>query len=420
MNANAALTATKCPPTIGLQVSLGLVGLYGPEWLSLRLGNGLKFYSCVLVLGEMLRRSIERKADEIPLSSAWLRGLVGDEMRRTVLPLLMRVGALEPAGVWAPWYFRKTHTYRFTKEYSSQPMGEVKLSPKLLLRYKTYHSRLLKETLSAAPIYQTLWDDLQHLTLHSSWVEGMPMFSAGQWRKEWSWLSSADRITRRDYYFTCARAKSGVSALPGRLYTTFCSTPAALRKYALLDGAPLACIDVKASQPYLHATLIPESSEKVRYLELVKSGRFYEEIAAAGAMKETCRDKIKQDVFSSIFYGKNVVAERTTAWAAFRTLFPSLSEAIKAEKLKDHSALSIKMQFLESNIILHTAVPALKQLEPKARVLTVHDALYVRTEYVPSALKCLEKAFQEHTGDSPNFKVEDPSSYTKVPCLSAS
>jgi hypothetical protein len=41
--------------------------------------------------------------------------------------------------------------------------------------------------------------------------------------------------------------------------------------------------------------------------------------------------------------------------------------------------------YLEAEIILHTALPALKQIDPSIRVLTVHDAIYIPTIYASLA-----------------------------------
>ena len=393
-------------------VTSGVVWLHGPCWLRQQLGDGPMFGAAALVLAEMLRVSIERKRDEVPLSWAWVRSLVGDSKSRNLISKLKEMGAIVPAGLRGPWYFKIPNRYRFTSNYKRLPIGPVELGPKLVLRYKEHHENLIREAFSSAPVYKVLWEDLRHLSLHASWVNCMPSFSASEWMKEWSWLRSVERIATKECYFSCTRAKPGVSDLPGRLHTTFCSTPGALRKYALIDGAPVTCIDVKASQPYLHSTLIPDCEEKRRYLQLVKSGRFYEELAAAGKMTEAPRTKIKQQVFTYVYYGRNEAAEHSPLWTAFRSLFPRLAEAIWRIKQNGHQLLPIKMQFLEANIILHTAVPALKEREPEARVLTVHDAIYVRTEYVNTALECLRDAFQTHTGDSPEFNVEGPPTYT--------
>ncbi len=399
---------TKCPPTIGLKGETGELGLLGVDWLRLRVGGASWFQSCSLVLGEMLRHSIELKADDVPLGTMWLSGLIGDELRRTIIHRLRIIGAIKPTSERGPWQHRITHKYRFTEEYKRQPLGTIQLHPKLLERYRSHHNHLLIKTLSAARIYRDLWNDLQHLSLHPSWESAMPDFTPSQWTKEWAWLRSSDKISRRDCYFSCSQAKPEISHLPGRLYTTFCTTPSGLRKYALLDDEPLVCIDVKASQPFLHSTLIPDSEEKRRYLESVCSGSFYEELGRAGNWKGTDREKLKSAVFAAVFYGRTIHAEKNRIWIAFSSLYPMLAEAITHEKRRHHRDLAIKMQYLEAEIILHTALPALKARVPECRVLTVHDAIYVRKEHVLDATHEMVYAFKKHTGQIPALKLENP------------
>ena len=85
-----------------------------------------------------------------------------------------------------------------------------------------------------------------------------------------------------------------------------------------------------------------------------------------------------------------------------------LADAITHEKRIHHRDLAIKMQYLEAEIILHTALPALKARVPECRVLTVHDAIYVRKEHVKDATREMVYAFQKHIGECPALKFEKP------------
>lgn len=397
---------TEGMPLAGLDMRSGLVGLHGIEWLRHRVKDASRFHQCALVLGEMLRRSIELKADHVTLSREWLSGILGDETRRTVLPLLLRIDAIERAGSESPWYHRITRKYRFTAQYSAQPLGTISLAQKLIKRHREHLKARLKSALAAAPIYRILWDDIQFVSLHSSWEKALPRFTPGDWRKQLAWRRSYDEISHRNFRFSCTPSKTGKFLKPGRLSTTFSSTPSTMRQYALLDGIPLVCIDVKASQPFLHSTLIPDSEEKRRYLESVKSGTFYEDLGHAGNWRGSSRDELKEAVFAEVFYGRTLPPEKASPmWTVFRNTYPTLAEAIAYEKRARYQDLSIKMQYLEAEIILHTALPLLKKGDPSIRVLTVHDAIYVAENHVPAAREALETAFIELTGNSPEFSV---------------
>ena len=396
----------QCPQTIGIDEEEGTIGVLGVEWLRDKTAGGKKYQVCALVLGEMLRKSIELKRDHVPLSWAWLNGLLGDEETRTILPYLQFIGAIRAAGERGKWYQLKPNKYRFTEEYSHQPLGVMVLDEKHIRRYRKYRKQRLQKAISSAPINKMLWEDLQHLSIHPSWTDAMPSFTEGQWRKEWAWLRSHEAITNQDIYFHCTVSEA--QAYPGRIYSTFCNTPSVLRSYALLDGEPLVCIDVKASQPFLHSTLIPESEEKRRYLKSVYSGNFYEDIGKAGNWEGESREKLKAAVFTSVFYGRTIPVEKDPIWEAFTSLYPMLAEAITNEKREHYSKLAVKMQYLEAEIILHTALPALKARVPECRVLTVHDAIYVRKEHVLDATREMVYAFKKHTGHIPALKLETP------------
>jgi hypothetical protein len=167
----------------------------------------------------------------------------------------------------------------------------------------------------------------------------------------------------------------------------------------------LACVDVKASQPFLHATLISEGAEKTRYLEAVRSGDFYEQLGAAAGLKLP-RNEIKEKTFAEVFYGRSLPAGASAMRDAFSQLYPNVAQAITARKTPDYRRLALEMQYLEAEIILHNALPRLKALNPRIRVLTVHDALYVPLAHVELAVSCLQSAFQARTGHQPNFKIE--------------
>ena len=279
----------------------------------------------------------------------------------------------------------------------------MQLSAKALDRIRALRKAEFQAAINAAPIYATLWEDLNHISLHSSWKTAMPVFSKSEEARAWAWKLSAYQLESHRFSFLCD-PREGFD-LPGRLYTTFTSTPSGLRKYALLDGAPLTCIDVKASQPFLHATLIPEGAEKTRYLGAVRSGDFYKELGAAAGLKLP-RDKIKKKTFAEVFYGRPLPAGASPIWDAFSRLYPSVAQAITERKTPDYRRLAVEMQYLEAEIILHNALPRLKALDPRVRVLTVHDALYVRSDHVELAVSCLQSAFQARTQHQPEFKIE--------------
>jgi hypothetical protein len=399
-------SAPQCPPLIGIDVREGVVGTRGIQWLEEKL-VGIKHISleqAAIVTGCMLRHSLERKKDHIPASSRWLRDIVGDEARRYIINVLNRIGAIKPVGKKQHWSSQIPNKYAFADEYIHQPLGELKISDRAVARFRDYRAKVINETKAASPIYADLWDDLQHLTIHESWEQAMPQFRESEWRREWAWLESHDRIKAKDFWFTCPKSEDFPK--PGRLYTTFTSTPSALRKYALLHGQPLVEIDVRCSQPFLHASLLAAGDERDRYLESVGNGTFYEDIGKAGGISdEISRDKLKEMVFADIFYGKNRPTETSPMMTVFAELYPKLTAAIRERKTGNHNRLSKDMQYLEAEIILHNAIPRIRERVPGIRILTVHDAIYIPEGWELIARREMTAAFNDTLGFTPSLRA---------------
>ncbi len=393
-----------CPPSIGIDVGRGYVGTRGIPWLRERLeGSHVTLEQCAVVTGCMLRHSIERKKDHIPATAGWLKDLVGDEARRYILNHLKRIGAIKPVGPKLHWTKLIPRKYAFTKEYLHQPFGEIQISVKTIERFQNHRSKQIQKSIDASPVYAELWEDLQHLTIHDSWEEAMPQFRESEWRREWAWREAHARIMAKDFWFTCSISKNYPN--PGRLYTTFTSTPSQLRKYALLHGQPLVEIDVRCSQPFLHASLLSQGDERERYLNSVSQGSFYEDIAkASGLSEQSSRKELKEKIFSEIFYGRNRPIETSPVMTAFAELYPELTEAIRERKAGDYTRLSKDMQYLEAEIILHNSIPRIRKRAPGIRILTVHDAIYVPEHMELTVRAEIVGAFKETLGIVPSLR----------------
>jgi hypothetical protein len=240
----------------------------------------------------------------------------------------------------------------------------------------------------------------------------MPLFSEKDYEKQWSWTRAAELLLSGRPTLSCRQRDD--FDLPGRIYTSFSSTPSALRKYALIDGEPLVCIDVKACQPFLHATLIEDCEERRRYLANVNSGQFYEDLAAEAGLLSLSRAKIKERVFQDIYYGPNQLAYQSPVKDAFARRYPKLSTQIALKKGGDFRTLPIEMQHLEAKIVLYTAVAGLKLAHPRIRLLTVHDSVYVPKRHAEITCEHLHLAFVQHCGSSPEFRVERPPTHSSA------
>jgi len=188
-----ALGGSRRTPILGVDVDEGLVGLRGVEWLRARVAPEM-FESCAIVVGEMLRASVQRKRDHVIASHSWMTTLVGDHKRRRVLPELLRSGCIERIPERWYWWECRPIPYGFTKEYGAQGLGWVQLSAKALDRIRALRKAKFQAAINAAPIYATLWEDLNHISLHGSWKTAMPVFSKSEEARAWAWKLSAYQL----------------------------------------------------------------------------------------------------------------------------------------------------------------------------------------------------------------------------------
>lgn len=394
------------PHTIGENIGeMGTVWVVGVEELASRLPvrwkDGKRFQRAVLVLGLIIKRSILFRKEWVPITGDFVYELAGKEDGREILQILAEAGAIDPE---KGWVFRRGRPrpkrYRVSGKFASLRGQSFQIQPELWQRYQTQRIRRRQRSIDSHEGNKAFWDDLQHLSLHPDYVEQIPRFSASEWKKRMAWSHTIHQIRVRDFDFADGNRV-------GRIYTTFCSTPSLLRRYALLDGHSVVGIDVKCSQPFLHGSLIGACDEKDRFMASVLSGRFYEDLAdAAGIGADIGRDTLKTMVFREVFYGRTRYDDPGLLWMAFQRLYPQLASAIVEKKRADYRALSVEMQDLESDIILRDAVPALRQAIHGIRLLTVHDALYVHPQHVDTAKAALKRAFLRHTGYSPALALQ--------------
>lgn len=192
----------------------------------------------------------------------------------------------------------------------------------------------------------------------------------------------------------------------GRVFTNITSLPKVLRRHVLLCGEATAEIDIKNSQPFLAATLYPNScAEKARYLELVKSGEFYEAINQQLSVPYDLpkkRDNLKCRIFKEVFFGQAL--NRYEALTVFSNLFPELSAIIKSKKKNGNtSALPLHLQSIEARAMIgnvHT-----RAVGAGVPIITIHDSALVRVRDVDRVADWIKEAFAAVVGTAPDLRV---------------
>jgi hypothetical protein len=131
----------------------------------------------------------------------------------------------------------------------------------------------------------------------------------------------------------------------GRLFTSANRLCEELRACVLIDGKPVAELDVKNCQPLLMFTLYPELSEEGRkFCEFVESGKFYEGIAEFLGIT---REKAKSKFTVWLGGGVNVLID-----GYFSKFWPELAAIFARIKKGSSVALCHDLQKKESRAIV--------------------------------------------------------------------
>jgi hypothetical protein len=184
----------------------------------------------------------------------------------------------------------------------------------------------------------------------------------------------------------------------GRLYVRLQGLPdrrARVRINTLLDGKPVAEVDLSANHPRM---LMALENKKL-------PATFYDDIAAK---TKTTRDQVKflvtrsigasdrrislkPDVDEKDWYATDFVLtypERDVIWSAIESDYPTLYS-------KFFKGNGIYLQGLEGDILMKSMLSLIEKDIPS---LPIHDAIYVQRRHKTKAKKALEKAWMEVLG----------------------
>lgn len=247
-----------------------------------------------------------------------------------------------------------------------------------------------------------------------------------------------------------------------RLHSVLTSIQKDYRNYITYDGKPLVCIDIKNSQPYLACLLFnPEFWKKDsvlpltifdlpsnitskatdghgmiptvveflstprnfgRYIDLVSSGLLYEEIMNLVAQIPNSHSISRKQAKTMMFYmlfssnrGSNydpVVRELREMFGD--TLFPDVAQLFWIVKQvfdigekKQHNRLSLILQAIESQIILHNCCKRIwEDRKQSIPVFTIHDSIVTTEENVGFVFEVMMQELTRHIGVSPKLDIE--------------
>ncbi|QEE49107.1 hypothetical protein FUA48_05785 [Flavobacterium alkalisoli] len=236
-----------------------------------------------------------------------------------------------------------------------------------------------------------------------------------------------------------------------RLHTNITQMMSGLRRFITYQGKKLCAIDIKNSQLYLAITLLDDelftsnniSSKLINpilltnplfpnmvvdfirniktepdvllFKEWVSSGFFYErfgeKLFERGILEnlpeQESREAAKKITFSSI-YSPNNLLSNNEAMQLFKVIFPNVFEVFKLIKRghKNHPTLSVCLQRLEAELVLHKACKTIFEERPDVFMVTLHDSIITTEDNVEYVQSVLYNILRTNIGVPPNLKIE--------------
>lgn len=195
----------------------------------------------------------------------------------------------------------------------------------------------------------------------------------------------------------------------GRIDTNLTNLKSELKQFISISG--LVQLDIANSQPYILSLYLNSSlcgrilsDDYSKYQAWTKKGVFYENFIKEYFNKKSkllTREEVK-DMMFCILYSKNYSYKKEKE--VFKSIFPSVYEAIENEKKQKHNQLAIKMQQLESEICIDIICQELDKED--INYFTIHDAWLVDKFDEIKVKDIIEREFIKKYNSNPTIKVK--------------
>jgi hypothetical protein len=221
---------------------------------------------------------------------------------------------------------------------------------------------------------------------------------------EENYFSETAKKTYKANYHSIINLSEGeykfkVDSTAYRVHTNLTNIKKELRQFLSVEGEPLGEVDIKNSQPLFfywqikNLEQIPDD-EKIRYKEMVESGKFYELFIKRLGIPDSKRAKVKKKIISAIFFDYNREKESRYV-TVFKKEFPSIASYIYQYKKENRSKLACLLQRLESNFVIEKAVREFINRFGDEFVSTIHDSMVVKESKLNDALQVMEYCFEK-------------------------
>lgn len=236
----------------------------------------------------------------------------------------------------------------------------------------------------------------------------------------------------------CGRSKTNY-----RYYSSLTSLNRIIRPFILVNGKRLYSIDIKASQPYILATILDSSyyngnnlkynKNKInkeiggivlfpRFLEGKDLGiqkyrdipfydDFYSHVLTNELGREPTnieRDRLKQKTMQFLFFN-NSKAKRKNELKYLVRQYPSINSFITScLNVIGERNFSFVLQRSESYLVLDVISKEFNDRFPKEPIFTIHDAILTTEKNAEYVFTLMKKRLEEYTGIIPGLKLEEP------------
>ena len=377
----------------------------------------------------------------VPMHSSVQRAILGRRYSDHLRQLIDRGIIERNDSYWAgdPTYGSRpfTKAVRFTERYRTGRFRLFQLTRVASKRAATKVRNVDPQNLEASGMH--LWQNLQRFGLAN------PEKVTGD---TWTYYTVA-RWTRGDHHATRCQYR--------RFHSLLTQSPRSLRQHITIDGSSeTAIVDVSACQPLLIGNLAAAAQQQAAtgdkrgkgagptnvmlrtfeksasvpsdiwdWWHLCETGRIYDHMldrirrwpepafqwltlksgrSVQIDLRDATRDAIKRSTLVSAFDRQ----ERTERNPLFRIVcedFPSIAAFVRKAKSEGHEALARRLQEFESRLIIDGAIDSIRRTHPAEPVSTIHDAIFCRASFAPTAANAIRDQFAQW-GMHPKVKAE--------------
>lgn len=389
----------------------------------------------------------------VNLSQQILRRFIGERYCTEVLSQLENSGIIKINKKYSANNF--SMSYSLTEKYHGSEIKSVDFTGSKAVKYiykiNNYNRKCL-QTYLKTPVIEQLYKNVFKVDIDEERAtEYLNFLKAEEKVNEEQYIvgkMAIENISNKDekYFFT-------VDEPTGRVYHPIANCPRYIRKFLSHNGQQLIQIDVANCQPMLFIPMLKEYFGKkeaensyltdsntnytydistilspyvetstnnisysdnnlpddvTRYIDKCSTGMFYEDLMQEFDIPVSERNYFKKEFFGKIFFSQLHRKWEYDLAKKFRNIYPNVYKAVLWYKQKNHADLPIKLQSIESSIIINgvcAKITAENTPDSMPFFCSVHDCIVCLEENVGYIKKLLENELKTVMGFIPKVKV---------------